>query len=401
MSNTDQGPLAGLRVLDLSRILAGPYCGMILGDLGAEVIKIEAPAGDDTRHWGPPYIGSESAYFLGFNRNKRSIVLDFSTEIGRGALAALMRGSDVLIENFKSGTMERWGFGEDWFSTNAPSLVRASITGYGNSGSRKSSPGYDFVLQAESGLMSICGDLDGEPTKYGVAVVDLATGMLSTIGILSALQERNRSGLGQRVDASLLESSLALLANVASNVMATGRDAGRFGNGHPNIVPYRTYKMSDGYIALAIGNDQQFQRFASLAQQEVWATDPRFSTNSARVENRQLVDREVGKVLLNGTVEEWLTNLREAGVPCGRVNTVSTALNDPQTAARDMIQEIEHKHIGLIKTLGIPVKLSRTPGTIRTAPPMLGEHTEEVLHELFPDEPSRIAALVQNAKGKK
>lgn len=380
--NTSKGSLSGLRVLDLSRILAGPYCTMLLGDLGADVIKVESRSGDDTRYWGPPFHGNESAYYLGINRNKRSMVIDFSVAQGREVAAELMKKCDVLVENFRFGTLERWGFDQAWFDEHAPALVRCSITGYGPSGPRRDSPGYDFILQAESGLMSICGEPDGEPTKYGVAVVDLATGMFACIGILAALDARKRTGRGQKVDVSLFESALSLLANVASNSLISNADAQRYGNGHPNIVPYRTFPVKDGYLALAVGNDQQFQRFAMLVGREDWITDSRFCTNQARVENRELVDHEVGAALADATLDEWLERLRSIGIPCGKVNSVATALEDPQAVAREMVRTIEHP-LGAFRALGIPLKFSDTPAAIRHPPPLLGEHTETLLRELL------------------
>ncbi len=390
--NTTKGSLSGLRVLDLSRILAGPYCTMLLGDLGADVIKVESRSGDDTRYWGPPFHGNESAYYLGINRNKRSMVIDFSVAQGREVAAELMKKCDVLVENFRFGTLERWGFDQDWFDEHAPALVRCSITGYGPSGPRRDSPGYDFILQAESGLMSICGEPDGEPTKYGVAVVDLATGMFACIGILAALDARKRTGRGQKVDVSLFESALALLANVASNSLISDADAQRYGNGHPNIVPYRSFPVKDGYLALAVGNDQQFRRFSMLVGREDWITDSRFCTNQARVENRELVDREVGAALSDATLDEWLERLRSIGVPCGKVNSVVTALADPQAAAREMVRTIEHP-LGAFRALGIPLKFSDTPGAIRHPPPLLGEHTETLLRELLDMPPEKIERL--------
>lgn len=390
--NTTKGSLSGLRVLDLSRILAGPYCTMLLGDLGADVIKVESRSGDDTRYWGPPFHGNESAYYLGINRNKRSMVIDFSVAQGREVAAELMKKCDVLVENFRFGTLERWGFDQDWFDEHAPALVRCSITGYGPSGPRRDSPGYDFILQAESGLMSICGEPDGEPTKYGVAVVDLATGMFACIGILAALDARKRTGRGQKVDVSLFESALALLANVASNSLISDADAQRYGNGHPNIVPYRSFPVKDGYLALAVGNDQQFRRFSMLVGREDWITDSSFCTNQARVENRELVDREVGAALSDATLDEWLERLRSIGVPCGKVNSVVTALADPQAAAREMVRTIEHP-LGAFRALGIPLKFSDTPGAIRHPPPLLGEHTETLLRELLDMPPEKIERL--------
>ncbi|MBI2156484.1 MAG: CoA transferase [Candidatus Rokubacteria bacterium] len=321
--------LDGLRVLDLTRVLAGPFCTMLLGDMGADVVKVEPRGGDETRAWGPPYVGGESAYFLGVNRNKRGITLDPTTPRGREVLRTLAARSDVLVDNFRAGTLARWGFDGPWFDAHAPRLVRCSITGYGPTGPRAELPGYDFILQAETGLMSISGEPDGEPMKYGVAIVDLATGMLACIAILGALAARERTGRGQQVDLSLFETGLTLLANVASNHLASGRDAGRFGNGHPNIVPYRTYATRAGDAA-----------------------------------------------------EAWIARLRAAGVPCGRVSTVAQALADPQALARAMVETIHHPAVGSFRMLGVPFKMAGTPARVRRPPPTLGEHTGEVLGEL-------------------
>jgi glutaryl-CoA transferase len=376
------GALDGLRVLDLTRVLAGPFCTMLLGDMGADVVKVEPRGGDETRAWGPPFLGGESAYFLGVNRNKRGITLDPTTPRGYQLLGRLAAQSDVLVDNFRVGTLARWGFDAPWFDAHAPRLVRCSITGYGPTGPKSELPGYDFILQAETGLMSISGEPDGEPMKYGVAIVDLATGMLACIAILGALAARERTGRGQQADLSLYETGLTLLANVASNHLASGREAGRFGNGHPNIVPYRTYATRAGALALAVGNDAQFARFAEAAAHPEWATDPRLATNSARVVNRGLVDRLVEEALAGDVAEAWITRLRAAGVPCGRVGTVAEALADPQALARAMVETIEHPAAGAFRALGVPFKLAGTPARVRRPPPTLGQHTEEVLREL-------------------
>ena len=382
MTSASPGALDGLRVLDLTRVLAGPFCTMLLGDMGADVVKVEPKGGDETRGWGPPYLGQESAYFLGVNRNKRAITLDPTTAGGRDVLARLAARSDVLVENFKLGTLGRWGFDDAWFEAHAPRLVRCSITGYGPTGPRAGLPGYDFILQAESGLMSLCGEPDGAPTKYGVAIVDLATGMLACIAILGAIAARERTGRGQRVDVSLFETGLALLANVASNHLVSGRDARRFGNGHPNIVPYRTYATGDGAIALAVGNDAQFARFAGVTGHPEWASDPRLQTNRARVEHRDVVDGLVEAALAADSAARWIERLRAAGVPCGRVSTVAEALADPQTLARGMVETIAHPAAGAFRALGIPFTMSGTSARARRPPPTLGQHTDEVLSEL-------------------
>src|SRR5215472_1179845 len=256
---SDNGPLAGIRVLDLTRILAGPLCTMMLGDMGADVIKVEPPeSGDDTRAWGPPFLAGDAVYFLGVNRNKRSLTLNMAVPAGQKILAGLIEKADVLIDNFRLGTLEKWGFGDTWFEQSAPRLIRCSIAGYGSSGPKAALPGYDFVLQAESGLMSICGEPDGGPTKYGVAIVDVCTGMLACNAVLAALNARQRTGAGQKVEVSLYETSLAMLVNVAANYLAIGREGGRYGNGHPSIVPYTTYHAADGMMAIAVGNEAQF-----------------------------------------------------------------------------------------------------------------------------------------------
>jgi crotonobetainyl-CoA:carnitine CoA-transferase CaiB-like acyl-CoA transferase len=380
MDDSTQGPLPGLRVVDLTRILAGPLCTMMLGDMGADVIKIEPPgAGDDTRGWGPPFAAGEAAYFLGVNRNKRSLTLNMAVPAGQRILASLIEKADVLIDNFKIGTLDKWGFGERWFTERAPRLVRCSITGYGSSGPNAAQPGYDFILQAESGLMSICGEPDGAPTKYGVAIVDVCTGMLACNAILAALNARHLTGRGQQVEVSLFESSLAMLVNVASNYLVSGKGGGRFGNGHPSIVPYTTYRTSDGMIALAVGNDSQFARTAAILGHVEWAQDQRFATNRARVEHRGLIDGLIAEAFAGDTVAAWLARLKAAGVPCGKINSVAGALDDPHTAARDMIETVDHPVIGALKMVGIPFKFSDTPASVRRAPPTLGQHTGEIL----------------------
>src|SRR5215467_15010533 len=298
MTDAANGPLAGIRVVDLTRILAGPLCTMMLGDMGADVIKVEPPdKGDDTRSWGPPFVAGEAVYFLGVNRNKRSLTLNMAVPAGQKILAGLIEKADVLIDNFRLGTLEKWGFADGWFVQHAPRLVRCSITGYGSSGPRSALPGYDFILQAESGLMSICGEPDGVPTKYGVAIVDVCTGMLACNAILAALNARAHSGKGQKVELSLYESALHMLVNVASNVLVSGQGGARFGNGHPSIVPYTTYTAKDGMIAIGIGNERQFARCAEVLGHPEWARDRRFDSNRARVENRVVIDALINAAL--------------------------------------------------------------------------------------------------------
>jgi crotonobetainyl-CoA:carnitine CoA-transferase CaiB-like acyl-CoA transferase len=362
--------------------------------MGADVIKVEPPgAGDDTRTWGPPFTKGESAYFLGVNRNKRSLTLNMGVKAGQEILAQLVRKADVLVENFKLGTLEKWGITNAWLEQNAPRVVRCSITGYGSSGPDAALPGYDFILQAESGLMSICGEPDGTPTKYGVAIVDVVTGLYACNTILAALAARNRTGRGQHVEVCLYDSGLAMLINVASNYLISGKDARRYGNGHPSIVPYTTYPTSDGLIAVAVGNDGQFARFAETAGHAEWGRDPRFAKNPDRVTNREALDALIAQALKRDGSAAWIQKLRAAGVPCGPINSVAEALSDPHTLARDMVRTVKHPTVGEFKMVGIPFRFSGTPEAIRRAPPLLGQHTEEVLGTELGLSADRVAQL--------
>lgn len=394
----NSGALAGFKVLDLSRVLAGPWCGQFLGDLGAEVVKVESPnGGDDTRGWGPPFLEGESAYFLGCNRNKRGITIDFSQAEGRHLLASLIPKFDVLLENFKSGTLEKWGFDSAWFETHAPAVVRCSITGYGSAGPQSGLPGYDFILQAESGLMSITGDANGESSKYGVAIVDLATGMMAANAIQAGLLARYRTGKGQAVEVSLFDTSIALLANVGNSHLATGKEAGRYGNGHPTIVPYTTFACSDGVIALAIGNDKQFAKLSEILHQPEWADDERFKSNAARVNHRSQCEELIREKLIDFSSGELIALLRKNGIPVGLVNTIKQALATEQAQAKEMVIELNHEKIGKFKTLGVPVKMNATPSSIRFAPPLLGEHTDQVLTQYL----NLSNDVIQELKNKK
>jgi succinate---hydroxymethylglutarate CoA-transferase len=380
---TAEGALTGLRVIDLSRVLAGPLCTQTLGDLGADVIKVERPgAGDDTRNWGPPYTGPLSAYFIGVNRNKKSVTLDLARSEGRMVLNRLIRSGDVLVDNFKQGTLARWGFDDTWFEANAPGVIRCSITGYGSTGPKSEMPGYDFILQAETGLMAITGEPGGTPMKLGVAIVDICTGMQASIAILAALEARHRTGRGQRCELNLHDTGLHILANVASNHLVSGEEAARYGNGHPNIVPYRTYAASDGDLALAVGNDRQFAVLAREVGYPEWAEDSRFATNPERVGNRDLVDEMVGGVIVTRTRAEWVEIFDRAGIPSGPINRVSETLASPQTLAGEMVMETRHSVAGTFRTLGLPIELSETPGSVRLEPPVLGADTDAVLDEL-------------------
>ena len=396
MSENKNGPLSGIRVLDLSRILAGPFCTMNLGDMGAEIIKIEQPGkGDDTRSWGPPFAGSEAAYFLGINRNKKSVTLNLKSEEGIKILKKLLKNSDVLIENFKFGTMDNYGITDDWREKEAPQLVHCQITGYGGRGPRGKRPGYDFLLQAESGLMSITGEENGDPMKVGVALVDVCTGMNATIAILGALNSRNISGKGQKVETSLYTTSISMLVNVAANHLVSGKPARRFGNGHPNIVPYRTFDAIDGSIAIAVGNDMQFAKFASCLGRDDWAKDKRFIKNADRVINRSLIDKEIQDVIGTKKVEDWLEKLLSSNIPASAVNSVESALSDEQTIANDMVVSVNHSEAGVLKMLGVPYRFSDTPATINKAPPLLGEDNREILHSIGYDN-DQIDSLIKS-----
>ena len=396
MSENKNGPLSGIRVLDLSRILAGPFCTMNLGDMGAEIIKIEQPGkGDDTRSWGPPFAGSEAAYFLGINRNKKSVTLNLKSEEGIKILKKLLKNSDVLIENFKFGTMDNYGITDEWREKEAPQLIHCQITGYGGRGPRGKRPGYDFLLQAESGLMSITGEENGDPMKVGVALVDVCTGMNATIAILGALNSRNISGKGQKVETSLYTTSISMLVNVAANHLVSGKPARRFGNGHPNIVPYRTFDAIDGSIAIAVGNDIQFAKFESCLGRDDWAKDKRFIKNADRVINRSLIDKEIQDVIGTKKVDEWLEKLLNSNIPASAVNSVESALSDEQTIANDMVVSVNHSEAGVLKMLGVPYRFSDTPATINKAPPLLGEDNREILQSIGYDN-DQIDSLIKS-----
>jgi crotonobetainyl-CoA:carnitine CoA-transferase CaiB-like acyl-CoA transferase len=387
------GPLAGTTVLDLTRVLSGPYCTMMLADLGARVIKVEHPGkGDDTRHWGPPFVGSESAYFLSVNRNKESISLEFKHPLGREVLDRLISRSDVLVENFKPGTLDRAGFGWETIHARHPRLVYASISGYGQTGPRSSEPGYDAVIQAEGGLMSVTGAGDGPAYRLGVAISDIVAGMFAAQGITAALVARERTGQGQRVDIGMLDTTAALLTYQAGNYFATGHVPARLGNRHPTIAPYETLPTADGEIVVAVGNDSLWQRFCLAIDRPDLAVDPRFRTNRDRLTNYALMKPELDRALTSRTRAEWTACFRTAGVPCGAVRDVGEVLADPQIAARDMVATLAHPTAGSTRVVGTPIKLSDTPASVRTPPPTLGQHTDAVLGELGYDQ-EMIASL--------
>jgi len=374
-------PLEGITVLDLTRVLSGPYCTMLLADMGARVIKIEQPGkGDDTRAWGPPFLDGESAYFLSINRNKESVTLDFKHPEGRAILDRLIGRSDVLVENFRPGTLDKLGLDYHALSRTHPRLIVCAISGFGQTGPRRPEAGYDAVIQAEGGLMSITGPADGQAVRLGVAIGDIATGMFAAQGVLAALIARQRTGRGQLVDVAMLDSVSALLTYQAGIYFATGVAPRRIGNRHPTIVPYETFDASDGEFVLAVGNDDQWRRFCQAASFEEGA---RFPTNRDRVTRYDELKPLLARVLAGDTRQQWIERLQAVGVPCGSVRDLHDVFADPQLAAREMVMNVEHPAVGRLNVLGVPVKLSDTPASVRTAPPTLGQHTPSVLcHDL-------------------
>jgi crotonobetainyl-CoA:carnitine CoA-transferase CaiB-like acyl-CoA transferase len=380
--STDAGPLDGLTVLDFTRVLSGPYCTMLLADMGARVIKLEHPGrGDDTRAWGPPFINGESAYFLSINRNKESLTLDLKSPSAHPVLESLLAQADVIVENFRPGTMERLGVSYEALATRYPRLIYCSISGFGQTGPRRSEPGYDAVIQGEAGLMSITGDAAGPPYRLGVAIADIVSGMFAAQGVTLALLARVRTGRGQRVDIGMLDATAALLTYQAGIYFATGTTPGRMGNRHPTIVPYETFHASDGDFVVAVGNDDQFRRFCTIIGDETLAEDPRFVTNRARVVHYDELRPLLADRLRARTRQDWVRDLKAGGVPCGSVREVSEVLADPHLDARGMIETIDHVSAGAIRLLGVPIKLSNTPGGVRLPPPALGQHTDQILHD--------------------
>jgi crotonobetainyl-CoA:carnitine CoA-transferase CaiB-like acyl-CoA transferase len=386
--------LAGLRVLDLSRVLAGPYCTMVLADYGADVVKVEEPgSGDSTRGWGPPWVGDQSAYFLTANRNKRSLTVDLKTAAGQQIVQQLALCSDVVVENFKVGDAARLGVDYATLAARNPRLVYCSITGYGQTGPAREQAGYDFVVQAQGGIMSVTGPVEGEACKVGVAIADITAGLFAATAILAALHERTTSGRGQWIDIALLDAQIGWLANVAQNYLATGDPPRRYGNAHPSIVPYETFATADGHLALAIGTDEQFRKFCQAAGSPALAEEERFRTNQARVEHRSVLVPFLQELLRTRSTAVWLALCAEQKVPAGPINDIPAALADAQVQARGMVQEVEHPTLGRIALLGPVAKFERTPATVRSAPPPLGFHTEEVLAELLGYTASQIAQL--------
>jgi len=393
------GALAGVRVLDLSRVLAGPWCTQTLSDLGAEVIKIERPpggghpGGDDTRQWGPPFLKdrngqdtAEAAYFLGANRNKRSVTIDIARPEGQALVHRLAATCDVMVENFKVGDMARYGLDAAAMLARYPRLVVCSITGYGQTGPYADRAGYDYAVQGAGGLMSVTGERDdlpgGGPQKVGVAVADLFTGMYATVAILAALRHRDATGQGQAIDMALLDTQVAMLANLGANYLVTGQAPRRAGNAHQNIVPYQVFEVADGHLILAVGNDGQFERFCTVAGCSELAGDERYATNAARVRHRQALVPLLAERLRQRPRAEWLAALDAAKVPCGPINDLADVFADPQVLHRGMKAAVPHPHTDTLHLVASPMKLSATPVQLRRPPPLLGQHTEEVLAEL-------------------
>lgn len=387
-------PLADLTVVDLTRALAGPYCTMMLGDLGARVVKIESPdGGDDTRGWGPPFLDGESAYFLCVNRNKESVTLNLKHPRGRDLLLRLLRQADVLVENFRPGAMDRLGLGYAAVHEAMPRLVYCSISGFGQTGPYRERAAYDLIVEGMGGIMGITGEPDGPPTRVGVAVADICAGMFAAYAILAALRTRDRTGRGQWVDVSMLDGQVAWMTYMAANYFATGKDAPRSGSAHLLLVPYQPFATRDGFLNVAVGSEGLWQKFCDALELPI-ADDPRFATNADRVAHRrELLDLLI-PVFARRTTAEWVDRLLEAGVPVGPINRISEVMADPQVLHRDMIVDIEHPRAGRIRVTGVPMKLSETPGAVQIPPPVLGQHTDGVLGGLGvpADEIARLKA---------
>ena len=391
------GALSDVTVLDMSRIMAGPFGTQILADLGATVWKIESPWGDDTRGWGPPFVGGESAYYLSANRGKKSLIVNLRDPRGQEIIRSLAQKADILVENFRVGNLKRYGLDYESISAINPGIVYASVTGFGQTGPRAAEPGYDAALQGMTGVMSVTGEADGRPTKVGVAWVDILTGLTNTIGILAALHERKLSGRGQHVDVSLFDVGIACMANLAQSYLATGEAPGRMGNAHPQVVPYQDFQASDGSFMIAANNDDQFRRLCDAVGLPGLADDERFETNAARVVNRETLAGLLNEKIGDNARDFWMDTLQEAGITVTSINSVADVLADPQAEARKSVWEVEHPALGNIQLMGSALQhLSRTPASPQGHPPLLGEHTEEVLSEALGMSDSDIGDLIDD-----
>lgn len=377
----DQKALDGIKVLDLTQAMAGPIATMLLGDLGAEVIKVEPPAGDQTRKWAPPYLNGMSAYFLSANRNKKSLVLDLKEEEGKEILRKLIANSDIIIENFRPGTMKKMGFSYDAVSQIKRDIIYCSLSGYGQTGPEKNSPGYDLTVLANSGLMSINGEPERPPVKFGVPISDIIAGLFSDIAIMAAIIEKQKSGKGQFIDMAMLDANFLILTHQAMGYFATGNDPERLGSAHSSIAPYQVFGTSDGYIAITVGTEKLWENFVKTIEREDLASRPEFKTNVERVTNREKLAKELNDAFRNYTVKELYGKLTDAGIPSAPINKISEAVANPQIIAREMIKEVDSSY-GRFNILGTPFKMSRTPGSIELAPPMKGEQSLEILKQL-------------------
>jgi formyl-CoA transferase len=394
-------PLVNIRILDMTRALAGPYCTMMLGDLGADVLKVERPdSGDDSRGWGPPFVGipygpypGESAYFLAANRNKRSLTVNLQTPDGQEIIRRLASISDVLVENYRTGALDQMGLGYPELHSLYPRLVYCSISGYGRTGPLAERPGYDAILQAEGGMMSITGEVDGPPSRVGIPIVDITAGMFAATSILAALHARDRTGEGQQIDISLFDSEIALMANVASNYLVGGDQPRRLGNAHPNLAPYEAFSARDGWFMLGAANERQWGLLCDMLGRPDMKTDSRFATNRHRVAHREALVDELNRIFSQRDVNDWLADIAKADLPCGPINSLPQVFAHPQALAREMTLESEHPTAGTVRMTGFPYKLSQTPAEIQRPPPRLGEHTEEVLTGLLSYSPEGVASL--------
>ncbi|MBI5934426.1 MAG: CoA transferase [Chloroflexi bacterium] len=394
-------PLHNIRILDITRALAGPYCTMMLGDLGADVIKVERPvSGDESRGWGPPFVGKpygpypgESAYFIATNRNKRSITVNIQSAEGQEIVRRLAGISDVLVENYRTGDLDKLGLGYPDLHRLFPKLIYCSISGYGRTGPFAERPGYDAILQAEGGMMSITGPVDGPPSRVGIPIIDITSGMFAATAILAALHARDLTGEGQQVDISLFDSHIALLSNVASNYLVGEAAPRRLGNAHPNLAPYEAFSARDGWFILGVANERQWEMLCDMLGRADMKTDSRFASNGARVANRDALVDELNKIFFQRNVDDWLADIIKAGLPCGPINSIPQVFAHPQTQARDMTIASDHPTAGTVRMTGFPYKLSGTPAELHAPPPLLGEHTEEILTSLLGYPPEDVASL--------